>query len=205
MPLWMMDTMHAPKWQLGVAFLPCSISYLVGTNVFGPLGYRIGRWRSSMIGLVLSGCCLWLVSENSRQFPPISGLKISLHTTDPVRHWNTGLDDSGSRARIRDRNGGFDDVSHNGASPEFRNCLTTTLHLITGPYCRYQACLNLRQCLRRGRRRLLRQLRARTRSGRRHRAPRRLPLHAICHWIRHNMLRSIVLVFERPASDKLRC
>lgn len=43
LPIYMMDIMDAPKWQLGAAFLPASISYLVGTNVFGPLGHRIGR------------------------------------------------------------------------------------------------------------------------------------------------------------------
>uniref|UniRef100_A0A669F9K9 Solute carrier family 18 member 2 n=1 Tax=Oreochromis niloticus TaxID=8128 RepID=A0A669F9K9_ORENI len=34
-PIWMMETMCARKWQLGVAFLPASISYLIGTNIFG--------------------------------------------------------------------------------------------------------------------------------------------------------------------------
>ncbi|XP_064629990.1 synaptic vesicular amine transporter-like isoform X2 [Lineus longissimus] len=43
LPIWMMDTMNAPKWQQGAAFLPCSISYLIGTNVFGPLAHKIGR------------------------------------------------------------------------------------------------------------------------------------------------------------------
>lgn len=63
LPLWMMDTMQAEKWQLGAAFLPCSISYLIGTNVFGPLGHQLGRWRSSMIGLILCGFSLSLVSS----------------------------------------------------------------------------------------------------------------------------------------------
>lgn len=63
LPIWMMDTMCAPKWvtavskkftsrnlhallkqQLGVAFLPASISYLIGTNLFGPLGHKMGRY-----------------------------------------------------------------------------------------------------------------------------------------------------------------
>ena len=44
LPLWMMDTMNAPKWQQGAAFLPASISYLIGTNLFGPLGHRMGRY-----------------------------------------------------------------------------------------------------------------------------------------------------------------
>ncbi|XP_042900063.1 synaptic vesicular amine transporter-like [Parasteatoda tepidariorum] len=61
LPLWMMDTMNAPKWQQGAAFLPASISYLIGTNVFGPLGHRIGRWLSSMIGLLVIGVCLIMI------------------------------------------------------------------------------------------------------------------------------------------------
>lgn len=63
LPIWMMDTMCAEKWvsilclatsfqtiltiaisqQLGVAFLPASIAYLIGTNLFGPLGHKMGR------------------------------------------------------------------------------------------------------------------------------------------------------------------
>ncbi|GIY84233.1 synaptic vesicular amine transporter [Caerostris extrusa] len=61
LPLWMMDTMDAPKWQQGAAFLPASISYLIGTNVFGPLGHRMGRWLSTMVGLVVIGICLLLI------------------------------------------------------------------------------------------------------------------------------------------------
>uniref|UniRef100_A0A3Q0R0A7 Solute carrier family 18 member A1 n=1 Tax=Amphilophus citrinellus TaxID=61819 RepID=A0A3Q0R0A7_AMPCI len=37
LPIWMMQTMCSPKWQLGIAFLPASVSYLIGTNLFGVL------------------------------------------------------------------------------------------------------------------------------------------------------------------------
>lgn len=43
LPIWMMDTMGASQWEQGVTFLPASISYLIGTNVFGPLGHYMGR------------------------------------------------------------------------------------------------------------------------------------------------------------------
>lgn len=43
LPIWMMDTMDASRWEQGAAFLPASISYLIGTNLFGPLGHRMGR------------------------------------------------------------------------------------------------------------------------------------------------------------------
>lgn len=62
LPIWMMDNMDASRWEQGVTFLPASISYLIGTNLFGPLGHRIGRWRAALIGLVMIGACLIAVS-----------------------------------------------------------------------------------------------------------------------------------------------
>ena len=32
-----------PQWEQGLAFLPAAISYLIGTNLFGPLGHKMGR------------------------------------------------------------------------------------------------------------------------------------------------------------------
>ncbi|XP_072288351.1 synaptic vesicular amine transporter [Eucyclogobius newberryi] len=55
LPIWMMETMCAHKWQLGVAFLPASISYLIGTNIFGTMAHRMGRWLCALIGMVLVG------------------------------------------------------------------------------------------------------------------------------------------------------
>ncbi|RUS87921.1 hypothetical protein EGW08_004337 [Elysia chlorotica] len=58
LPIWMHRTMHASEWQQGVAFLPASISYLIGTNIFGPLAHKIGRWLSALIGmLIIASCC----------------------------------------------------------------------------------------------------------------------------------------------------
>lgn len=64
LPIWMMDHMDASRWEQGVTFLPASISYLIGTNLFGPLGHRIGRWKAALIGLVVIGSCLIAVSLN---------------------------------------------------------------------------------------------------------------------------------------------
>jgi len=61
LPIFMMDRMDAEKWQLGAAFLPASISYLIGTNLFGPLGHRMGRWLASLIGLLMIGLALIFV------------------------------------------------------------------------------------------------------------------------------------------------
>lgn len=61
LPIWMINTMHSQNWQLGAAFLPASISYLIGTNLFGRISHKIGRWLCSMIGLVIISISLVLV------------------------------------------------------------------------------------------------------------------------------------------------
>uniref|UniRef100_A0A3P8U593 Solute carrier family 18 member A1 n=1 Tax=Amphiprion percula TaxID=161767 RepID=A0A3P8U593_AMPPE len=58
LPIWMMQTMCSPKWQLGMAFLPASISYLIGTNLFGILANKMGRWLCSMLGMFIVGVSL---------------------------------------------------------------------------------------------------------------------------------------------------
>lgn len=63
LPIWMMDNMGASRWEQGVTFLPASISYLIGTNLFGPLGHKIGRWLAALLGLVIIGLCLLCVSN----------------------------------------------------------------------------------------------------------------------------------------------
>ncbi|XP_068424997.1 chromaffin granule amine transporter [Clinocottus analis] len=61
LPIWMMQTMCSPKWQLGMAFLPASISYLIGTNLFAILANKMGRWLCSMIGMFIVGISLLCV------------------------------------------------------------------------------------------------------------------------------------------------
>ncbi|KAL5285612.1 SLC18A1 family protein [Megaselia abdita] len=61
LPIWMVDNMGASRWEQGVSFLPASISYLIGTNLFGPLGHKIGRWLAAFIGLGVIGFCLLLI------------------------------------------------------------------------------------------------------------------------------------------------
>lgn len=61
LPIWMINTMHSKNWQLGAAFLPASISYLIGTNLFGRIAHKIGRWLCSLIGLVIIGLSLIFV------------------------------------------------------------------------------------------------------------------------------------------------
>ncbi|XP_008301351.1 chromaffin granule amine transporter [Stegastes partitus] len=61
LPIWMMQTMCSPKWQLGMAFLPASVSYLIGTNLFGVLANKMGRWLCSMLGMFIVGISLLCV------------------------------------------------------------------------------------------------------------------------------------------------
>ncbi|CAH0395466.1 unnamed protein product [Bemisia tabaci] len=61
LPIWMMDTMGAGRWKQGVTFLPASFSYLIGTNLFGPLGHKMGRWLAALLGLVIIGACLIMI------------------------------------------------------------------------------------------------------------------------------------------------
>ncbi|EJW78773.1 hypothetical protein WUBG_10317 [Wuchereria bancrofti] len=58
LPLWMMESWQASSFERGIAFLPASMSYLIGTNIFGPLAHKIGRWLSSFLGLMIIGICL---------------------------------------------------------------------------------------------------------------------------------------------------
>ena len=65
LPLHMMEKMGSEKWELGAAFLPASISYLIGTNLFGPMGHKMGRWKASLVGLVIIAIALILVSRSN--------------------------------------------------------------------------------------------------------------------------------------------
>ncbi|KAM4591376.1 synaptic vesicular amine transporter [Odontesthes bonariensis] len=55
LPIWMMETMCTRKWQLGIAFIPASISYLIGTYIFGTLAHKMGRWLCALIGMIVVG------------------------------------------------------------------------------------------------------------------------------------------------------
>uniref|UniRef100_A0A158Q913 MFS domain-containing protein n=1 Tax=Elaeophora elaphi TaxID=1147741 RepID=A0A158Q913_9BILA len=61
LPLWMMESWQASSFERGIAFLPASVSYMIGTNIFGPLAHKIGRWLSSFLGLIIIGICLLVI------------------------------------------------------------------------------------------------------------------------------------------------
>ncbi|XP_042765254.1 synaptic vesicular amine transporter isoform X2 [Panthera tigris] len=39
----------------GIAFLPASVSYLLGTNIFGMLAHKMGRWLCALLGMIIVG------------------------------------------------------------------------------------------------------------------------------------------------------
>ncbi|KAG7282361.1 hypothetical protein CRUP_029682, partial [Coryphaenoides rupestris] len=78
LPIWMLQTMCSPKWQLGMAFLPASVSYLIGTNLFGVLANRMGRWLCSMLGMFFVGVSLLCVSMVDSSMMAIMGYLVDI-------------------------------------------------------------------------------------------------------------------------------
>ncbi|NXA41709.1 VMAT1 protein, partial [Eudromia elegans] len=85
LPIWMMQTMCSPKWQLGMAFLPASVSYLVGTNLFGVLAHKMGRWLCALVGMVVVGIsllCVPLATNIYGLIAPNGGLGFAIGMVD---------------------------------------------------------------------------------------------------------------------------
>ncbi|XP_027405581.1 chromaffin granule amine transporter isoform X1 [Bos indicus x Bos taurus] len=85
LPIWMLQTMCTPEWQLGLAFLPASVSYLIGTSLFGVLANKMGRWLCSLIGMLVVGTsllCVPLAHDIFGLIGPNAGLGISIGMVD---------------------------------------------------------------------------------------------------------------------------
>ncbi|XP_017783428.1 PREDICTED: synaptic vesicular amine transporter [Nicrophorus vespilloides] len=85
LPIWMIDTMDAERWKQGATFLPASISYLIGTNLFGPLGHRMGRWLAALLGLVIIGVsliCIPMAKSINDLIIPNAGLGFAIGMVD---------------------------------------------------------------------------------------------------------------------------
>nr|CAD7576524.1 unnamed protein product [Timema californicum] len=69
LPIWLMDNLKPQRWQLGMVFLPDSVGYLLGTNCFGAVAYRLGwQWKVAVAAMMLVGVSTFLVeyiSHNS--------------------------------------------------------------------------------------------------------------------------------------------
>ncbi|XP_072123026.1 synaptic vesicular amine transporter-like [Mobula birostris] len=64
LPIWMMKTMCSPKLHLGLVFLPTTIAYMLGTNLFGVLANKMGRWLCSLTGMLILGISMILVRSS---------------------------------------------------------------------------------------------------------------------------------------------
>ncbi|XP_043309764.1 chromaffin granule amine transporter [Cervus canadensis] len=85
LPIWMLQTMCAPEWQLGLAFLPASVSYLIGTSLFGVLANKMGRWLCALLGMLIVGTsllCVPLAHDIFGLIGPNAGLGISISMVD---------------------------------------------------------------------------------------------------------------------------
>ncbi|XP_068128415.1 chromaffin granule amine transporter-like [Hyperolius riggenbachi] len=85
LPIWMMETMCSPSWQLGLAFLPASVSYLLCTNLFGTLSHKMGRWLCTLVGMIIVGVSLLCVPLARNIFGligPNAGIGVALGMVD---------------------------------------------------------------------------------------------------------------------------
>ncbi|XP_072123025.1 synaptic vesicular amine transporter-like [Mobula birostris] len=85
LPIWMMKTMCSPKLHLGLVFLPTTIAYMLGTNLFGVLANKMGRWLCSLTGMVILGISMILIPFATNIFEliaPGSGVGFSIGMID---------------------------------------------------------------------------------------------------------------------------
>ncbi|XP_044132843.1 chromaffin granule amine transporter-like [Bufo gargarizans] len=68
LPIWMLETMCSSDWELGFVFLPGGILYLLCTNLFGILAYKMGRWLCAFVGMLITGVVFILVPLASNLF-----------------------------------------------------------------------------------------------------------------------------------------
>ncbi|XP_073909555.1 chromaffin granule amine transporter isoform X4 [Castor canadensis] len=69
----------------GLAFLPASVSYLIGTNLFGVLANKMGRWLCSLLGMVVVGTsllCVPLAHDIFGLIAPNAGLGFAIGMVD---------------------------------------------------------------------------------------------------------------------------
>nr|XP_018909911.1 PREDICTED: synaptic vesicular amine transporter-like [Bemisia tabaci] len=64
LPLWLMSHIKPKKWQLGLVFIPDSVGYLISTNFFGPLAYKVGRWQVVVISMLIIGVSTFMLPQS---------------------------------------------------------------------------------------------------------------------------------------------
>ncbi|KAI0982555.1 hypothetical protein GJ496_011669 [Pomphorhynchus laevis] len=61
LPMWLISKFNATEGQQGGSFLPASLTYLIATNFFGAIAYRLQRWRCCTVGLWIGGLSIFAV------------------------------------------------------------------------------------------------------------------------------------------------
>ncbi|XP_018110558.2 chromaffin granule amine transporter isoform X1 [Xenopus laevis] len=61
LPIRMMETMCAPRYQLGLSLLPCVVAYLICLNAFAGFSLKIGRWLCILLGIIIQGISVMLM------------------------------------------------------------------------------------------------------------------------------------------------
>lgn len=51
--------------MLGTVFIPDSLGYLIGTNLFGSLSYTLGQWKMAVLATLLVGISAIMVRYNN--------------------------------------------------------------------------------------------------------------------------------------------
>lgn len=66
LPIWLRSTIKPEEWQLGTAFIPDSIGYLIGTNLFGFVATKFGKWRTAAASNISVGISLLILPFATR-------------------------------------------------------------------------------------------------------------------------------------------
>ncbi|CAD5231065.1 unnamed protein product [Bursaphelenchus okinawaensis] len=61
LPLWMIENWGSSSAEQGMAFLPSSLAYMIGTNMFGFVSGYFGRWQCSFAGFLMIGICALII------------------------------------------------------------------------------------------------------------------------------------------------
>ncbi|KAL0277368.1 UNVERIFIED_CONTAM: hypothetical protein PYX00_004685 [Menopon gallinae] len=61
LPLWLLKEIKPKRWQLGTAFIPDSVGYVVGTNSIGMIAHRVDRFKIATWSMVLVGISAFFI------------------------------------------------------------------------------------------------------------------------------------------------
>uniref|UniRef100_T1KBQ9 Major facilitator superfamily (MFS) profile domain-containing protein n=2 Tax=Tetranychus urticae TaxID=32264 RepID=T1KBQ9_TETUR len=83
LPIYLIDSLNAPEWQLGIAFLPDAFGYIIGAHILGFDKHSVDKWVITIISLFLAGFATILIPLTTHFYQLIipqfaSGLSIGI-------------------------------------------------------------------------------------------------------------------------------